>query len=233
MKYDYLVENYEGDRFTLVPRDDPERGLARAAKSERMKDIMSKLGLDEGFLSQYVTQLATSGSVSKDLLIEEGATIEEELDTAYEAIRRIEYDENGLDNDVTMTGETLPEEEVAWWALKAGYGVYVLDRNGHTELGLNPFNIKHPVMPTGSFVSPLILDHLLTGAIKAAEKVEGLNSAEFTCFVDQYAVTYNEAGIPVHVDDTRHFTVGTIDGHGEFRPYATLLKPYGIEEDLS
>jgi hypothetical protein len=232
MKYDYLVENQEGDRFTLVPRDDPEHSLDRAVRSQKMRNILSTLGLEQGFLSQYMAQLADTGTVSKDLLIEEGSAIEEELDVVYELIKRIEYDENGFDNDVTMMGENLPEEEVTWWALKSWYGVNILDRNGYTELGLDQFNIKQPITPAGSFVWPAKLDYPLSGAIEAVENAR-LNTEELTCFVDQHAITYDESGKPTHVDDTRHFTVGTIDSYAEFKPHATVLKPYGDEEDLS
>lgn len=232
MKYDYLVENQAGDRFTLVPRDDPEHGLVRAVRSERTRQVLAELGLAAGFLSQYMTELATTGSVSKDLLIEEGLAIEEELEAVYEHIKRVEIDEDGFENDVTMTGKTIPEVEVAWWALRANYGVQVLDRSGYTEIGLDPFNIDQPTMPTGCFVNPSRIGYPFTGVSAVIELVGGLEQSGLTHFVDQQAVTYDTSGTARHVDDARHLTVGTVNARGEFQPVATLLDPFQDEADL-
>jgi len=224
VEYDYLVENQEGDRFILVPRDDSEHSLDCAVKSEKMKDVLSEIGLKDGFLSQYMAQLAETGSVSKDLLLEEGSTIVDELDVVYQRIKRVVYDEYGFENDITMMGEILPEEEISWWAIKSWYGVRVLDCHGRTEPILGPFGIKQPVTPHGSFIRPMRLDYL-SGITEVVEKA-GLNVARLTCFVDQYSVACDETGKPVHVDDARHITIGTIDNYETFKPYATILKPY-------
>lgn len=232
MKYDYLVENQTGDRFVLVPRDDSEEGLVTGVKSEEIREVLSQLGLEDGFLSQYMTQLSTTGSVSKDLLIEEGATIKEELDTIYERIRRIETNDAGLENDVTMMGESLPAVEVAWWALRSWSGVHVLDCQGIAGDSFDPFDINQPTTPKGSFIEPVSLTYPFTGIIGAVEKVKGLDSACITDFVDQYAVTYDQAGKPVYVDDTRHLTLGNIGADGEFEAFVTILRPFGDDEDI-
>ena len=232
MKYDYLVENQEGDSFTRVPRDDQEYGLNHAVRSTRMIEVLARIGLQDGFLRQYMAQLAMTGTVSKDLLIVEGQTIKEEFDTVYEHIKRTEEDEFGFETDVTMTGDTLPEEEKAWWALGAGYGIRVLDRNGHTDILLDSFNIESPITPAGTLVNPAVLGFPLIGVVEAVEKVPGLDTYGLTCFVEQRAVTYDEDGKPIHVDDTRHLTLGSIDEFAEFKPFVTLLRPFGEEKDL-
>ena len=65
--------------------------------------------------------------------VEERAAITEELDTIYEHIKRIEADDEGFKDDVTMMGEKIPAVEVAWWAVKSWYDVLLIDRNGITD----------------------------------------------------------------------------------------------------
>jgi hypothetical protein len=142
IKYDYLVESQNGERFMLVPREDPEEGLLKAVTSEKIREVVSRINLDGSFLSQYMDLLSTTQSVDKDLLIEEGATIDKELDAVYEHLKRIVLDEDGSEDDTAMIGEVLPEGEVAWWALKSWYGVYIVDRDGHTDIFTNPFKYE-------------------------------------------------------------------------------------------
>ncbi|MBC7546842.1 hypothetical protein H7171_03810 [Candidatus Saccharibacteria bacterium] len=234
MKIDYLIESADSNTFVLVSRDrdgqDGSMGLATAAKSERLQGLLSELGLEEGFLSQFAAQIALTNSVDKDLLIEEGKTIEEELTLVYEHIKRIELDEDGWDDDMTLQGENIPEQEVIWAAMSGMFGVGVLDRKGRSDIGTFPFSIEQPVTPDGSFIRFYNIDWIMLGVLNAVKRVKGLNPNDVTCFTDQYAVTYDREGKPIAVDEVPHIGVGNIDKHSEFKPFATLLTPFEDED---
>ena len=236
MKYDYLIESAESDVYVLVSGSgDGEENcmsLATAAKSERLHSVLSQLGLERGFLSQYAEQITSNGVVDKDLLIVEGETIDEELKLVYEHIKRVEIDEDGRDNDVTLSGENLPEEEVIWLAMSGYFGVFVLDQNGRKNPNSFPFDIEKPATPSGSIIQPMKIDWIMRGVLRAVERVKGLDANDVTCFIDQRAVTYNSEGEPLGVDGVHHISVGTIDAHYEFKPFATLLNPFGDEDSF-
>lgn len=202
MVADYLVESMDGRRFDLV-ESTYEPNLASVSKLGELAEILTKRKLQKSYLATYLAQIASSGSVGKDILLEKGSAMAQELEIFRDGVETQQDMHDRLDR-YSMT-----------FFLDAST---VLDREGYL-VSVNPFKIPSP--RNGRLVYPEQLEPGSRAHFVAEWELGGAKG--ITHWIHQAAVLRNADGKPEMNSDAMYVTYGSMDNRQHFVPFYTYL----------